>query len=94
MERKKYKISGEVFKFPYNGNCENNETFSEKFCYCTIKVHKKIKKGIEANITCLELILNVANGISTSRVLPVFPTSAPKMRVTQSRPKFASVIHN
>ena len=49
MERKNYKISREVFKFPYNGNCENNdnEMFSEKFCCCTIKVRKKIKKGIE-----------------------------------------------
>ena len=25
MERKNYKISREVFKFPYNGNCENND---------------------------------------------------------------------
>lgn len=101
MERKNYKISREVFKFPYNGNCENNdnEMFSEKFCCCTIKVRKKIKKGIEWSIFYLELSLSVANGViaSSSVVLPVFLTSAPKMRVTQSRSekvKFAPVIQN
>ena len=75
MERKNYKISREVFKFPYNGNCENNdnEMFSEKFCCCTIKVRKKIKKGIERSIFYLELSLSVANGViaSPSVVLPV-----------------------
>ena len=52
MERKNFKISREVFKFPYNGNFEknDNEMFSEKFCCCTIKVRKKIKKGIEWSI--------------------------------------------
>ena len=49
MERKNYKISQEVFKFPYNGNFEknDNEMFSEKFCCCTIKICKKIIKGIK-----------------------------------------------
>jgi hypothetical protein len=35
MKRKNLNISQEVFKFPYNGNFTNNdnEMFSEKFCY-------------------------------------------------------------
>lgn len=101
MGRKNYKIYREVFKFPYNGNCENNnsEMFSEKFCCCTITVRTKIKKRIEWSIFYLELSLSVANGVipSPSVVLPVFPTSAPKMRVTQSiseKVKFAPVIQN
>lgn len=46
MERKNYKISREVFKFPSNKNCakNDNEMFLEKFCCCTIKVRKKIIK--------------------------------------------------
>ena len=101
MERKNYKISREVFKFPYNGNCEknDNEMFSEKFCCCTIKVRKKIIKGIEWSIFYLEVSLSVANGVIPSQAigLPVFPTSAPKMRFTQSiseKVKIAPVIHN
>ena len=43
MKRKNYKISREVFKFPFYGN-NDNEMFSEKFCCCTIEVRKKIKK--------------------------------------------------
>jgi len=52
MERKNYKISQEVFKFPYNGNFEknDNEMFSEKFCCCTIKIRKKIIKHSEFNL--------------------------------------------
>ena len=46
MVRENFKISQEVLKFPYNGNFEKNynEMFSEKFCYCTIKVREKIIK--------------------------------------------------
>lgn len=46
MERKNYKISREVVKFPYNGNFEknDNEMFSKRFCCCTIKFRKKIIK--------------------------------------------------
>lgn len=57
MKRKNSDISREVFKFPYNGNFEknDNEMFSEKFCCCTIKVRKKIIKGIKLSIFYLEV---------------------------------------
>ena len=86
MERKNYKISREVFKFPYNGNCENNdnEMFSEKFCCCITKVRKRTLKGIEWSIFYLEVSLSVANGVIPSQAigLPIFPTPAPKMKFT------------
>ena len=65
MERKNYKISQEVSKFPYNGNFEknDNEMFSEKFCCCTIKIRKKIIKGIRWSIFHLEVSVSVANGV-------------------------------
>jgi len=71
MERKNYKISREVFKFPYNGNFEknDNEMFSEKFCCCTIKVRKKIIKGIKWSIFYLEVSVSVANGIIPSQAI-------------------------
>ena len=31
MERKNYKISREVFKFPYNGNFEKNDNEMKNF---------------------------------------------------------------
>ena len=73
--------------------------FSEKFCCYAIKGRKKIIKGIKWSIFYLEVSLSVANGVIPSQAigLPVFPTSAPKMRFTQSiseKVKIASVIHN
>jgi len=103
MERKNSKISREVFKFPYNGNFEknDNEIFSEKFCCCTIKVRKKIIKGIKWSIFYLEVSFSVVNGVgvipSQAIGLPIFPTSAPKMRFTQTisqKVKIAPVTHN
>lgn len=77
MERKNYKISQEVFKFPYNGNFEknDNEMFSEKFCCCTIKIRKKIIKGIKWSIFYLEVSVSVANGVIPSQAigLPIPP---------------------
>ena len=71
MERKNYKISQEVFKFPYNGNFEknDNEMFSEKFCCCTIKIRKKIIKGIKWSIFYLEVSVSVANGVIPSQAI-------------------------
>jgi len=64
----------------------DNEIFSEKFCCCTIKVRKKVIKGIKWTIFYLDVSIRVANGIIPSQAigLPVFPTSAPKVRFTQS----------
>ena len=80
MERKNYKIYQEVFKFPYNGNFEknDNEMFSEKFCCCTIKIRKKIIKGIKWSIFYLEVSVSVANGVIPSRSigLPI-PSQTP-----------------
>ena len=101
MERKNYKISQEVFKFPYNGNCEknDNEMFSEKFCCCITKVRKRTLKGIEWSIFYLEVSLSVANGVIPSRAIgfPVFPRSAPSLTFTQSiseKVKIAPVTQN
>nr|QUS63742.1 hypothetical protein [Haslea silbo] len=73
--------------------------FSEKFCSCTIKVRKRVVKKIKWSIFYLEVSLSVANGVIPSQAigLPVFPTSAPKMRFTQSileKVKIAPVTHN
>ena len=77
MERKNYKISQEVFEFPYNRNFEknDNEMFSEKFCCCTIKIRKKIIKGIKWSIFYLEVSVSVANGVIPSQAigLPIPP---------------------
>jgi hypothetical protein len=79
MERKNYKISREGFKFPYNVNFEknDNEMLSEKFCYCTIKVRKKIIKGIEWGIFYIGVSFNFATGIIPSQAigLPILPTT-------------------
>ena len=84
MERKNYKISQEVFKFPYNGNFEKNanEMFSEKFCCCTIKIRKKIIKGIKSSIFYLKVSLSVANGVIPSQAigLPIPPQTPAIMR--------------
>ena len=80
MERKNYKISQEVFKFPYNGNFEknDNEMFSEKFCCCTIKIRKKIIKGIKWSIFYLEVSVSVANGVIPSQAIGlVIPPQTP-----------------
>ena len=66
-----------MYLFPYNGNFEknNNEMFSEKFCYCTIKGRKKIIKGIKSSLFYIEVIFSVANGVIPSQAigLPIFP---------------------
>ena len=65
MARKNFKISQEVFKFPYNGNFEKtyNEILSEKFCYSTIKARKKIIRKIKWTIFYLEFSLSITNGV-------------------------------
>jgi hypothetical protein len=80
MKRKNSDISREVFKFPYNGNFEknDNEMFSEKFCCCTIKVRKKIIKGIKWSIFYLEVSVSVANGVIPSQAIGLtIPTQTP-----------------
>ena len=88
MERKNFKISREVFKFPYNGNFEknDNEMFSEKFCCCTIKVRKKIIKRIKWIIFYLEVSVSVANGVIPSQAigLPILPQTPAIMRSIHS----------
>ena len=88
MERKNYKISQEVFKFPYNGNFEknDNEMFSEKFCCCTIKIRKKIIKGIRWSIFYLEVSVSVVNGVIPSQAigLPIPPQTPAIMRSIHS----------
>lgn len=73
--------------------------FSEKFCCCTIKIRKKVIRGIKWSIFYLDVSLSVSNGVIPSKAigLSVFPTSAPKLRCTQSiseKVKIAPVIHN
>ena len=68
--------------------------FSEKFGCCTIKIRKKI---IKWSIFSLEVSFSVANGVIPSQAIPIFTTSAPKMRFTQSvseKVKIAPVINN
>ena len=88
MERKNYKISQEVFKFPYNGNFEknDNEVFSEKFCCCIIKIREKIIKGIKWSIFYLEVSFSVANGVIPSQAigLPIPTQTSPIMRSIHS----------
>src|SRR5210317_1734266 len=88
MERKNYKISQKVFEFPYNGNFEknDNEMFSEKFCCCTIKIRKKIIKGIKWSIFYLEVSLSVANVVIRSQAigLPIPPQTPAIMRSIHS----------
>ena len=88
MERKNYKISQEVLKFPYNGNCENNdnEIFSEKFCCCITKIRKKTIEGIKLSIFYLDVSLSFANGVIPYRAVgfQVFHRSAPFLTFTQT----------
>jgi hypothetical protein len=81
-------ISQEVFKFPYNGNFEknDNEMFSEKFCCCTIKIRKKIIKGMKWSILYLEVSLSGANGVIPSQAigLPIPPQTPAIMRSIHS----------
>ena len=47
-ESNNYIVSVEVLKYPYCGkSIESEEFLSEKSCYSTIKVRKKIIKGIK-----------------------------------------------
>lgn len=67
---KKYKISVEVFKYPYCGKSVKSEKFlSEKICCSTIKVRKKIIKGIKWSILYLEVSVSVANGVIPSQAI-------------------------
>ena len=60
-----------MFKFPYNENFEknDNEMFSEKFCCCTIKIRKKIIKGIKWSIFYLKVSVSVASEVIPSQVI-------------------------
>ena len=88
---RKYNISREVFKFPYNGNFEtnDNEMFSEKFCYCIIRVRKKIVYGIKYSLICGEFILNVAGGLNPAQAigLPIVPINTNTRIVRSSNSK-------
>lgn len=88
MDRKNYKISQQVYKFPYNGNFEKNDNdmFSEKFCCCTIKIHKKIIKKIKWSIFYLEVSLRLTNGVAPAQAigLPLPPQSPAIMRSIHS----------
>ena len=63
----KYIVSIEVQKYPYCGRTDETEdSLSEKICCSTIKVRKKIIKGIKESIFYLEVSLSVANGVIPS----------------------------
>ena len=98
MKRKNYKISHKVFKFPYNANYENNNNkmLSEQFCCYAIKIRKKIKKGIGQGVFYVEFSTILANAISQSVTLPLFPTLLPKIRVNEpfEKVKCAPIIEN
>lgn len=52
--------------------------FTEKFCCCTIKVRKKIIKGIKWSIFYLEVSFSVANGVIPSQAIGLtIPTQTP-----------------
>jgi len=76
---KKYKVSVEVFKYPYCGKSVESEKFlSEKICCSTIKVRKKIIKGIKWSIFYLEVSVSVANGVIPSQAIGLaIPTQTP-----------------
>ena len=74
----KYKVSVEVFKYPYYGKSVESEKFlSEKICCITTKICKKIIKGIKWSLFCLEVSVSVANGVTPSQAigLPIIPTT-------------------
>jgi len=59
---------------------------SEKFCCCTIKVRKKIRKGIKWSIFYLEVSFSLANGVIPSQAigLPILPQTPARMKSIQS----------
>ena len=86
-ESNEYLISVEVFKYPYCGKLiESEEFLSEKICCSTIKVRKKIIKGIKWSIFYLEVSVSVANGVIPSQAigLPIPPHTPAIMRSIHS----------
>lgn len=73
VDKKNYKISEEVFHFPYNGNLENNhnEMFSEKVCSGTVKIYKRIKNRIKWGIFFLEIKVIVFNAIIPCKAVEI-----------------------
>ena len=64
-----YKVSVEVFKYPYCGKSVESEKFlSEKICCSTIKVQKKIIKGIKWSIFYIELSVRLEQALAWKRL--------------------------
>lgn len=82
--QKNYRISKELFKYPYNSRFEVNddEMFSEKLCSGTIKVRKKIVKAGKLGLVGIQIVFNIITGIAPSQAigLPILTPSAPMMR--------------
>lgn len=75
----KYIVSIEVQKYPYCGRTDETEDYlSEKICYCTIKIQKKIIKKAKWLIVYGDFVLRLTNGIVPSQAIGLaIPTQTP-----------------
>ena len=67
---KKYLVSIEVQKYPYCGRLDETEDYlSEKICYYTIKIRKKIIKKVKWLIVYGDFVLRLTNAIVPSQAI-------------------------
>ena len=94
-KRSTYKISSEVFKYPYCGNpFESEEFLSEKVCCYTIRIRKKIVRKAKRGFVYANLIFAISNGLTPIYAigLPIIPRTDPVMRLIDSDPAKQLVI--
>ena len=87
MERKNYKISREVYKYPYCAkSIESEEFLSEKICCYTIKIRKKMVRKTKRVFLYGQLICALGNGLSPIQAigLPILPTNMTIIRSIHS----------
>ena len=83
---KSKKISVEVLKYPYCGKSseeiQSEEFLSEKICYYTIKIRKKIVRKTKRVFAYGQLIFSLGNGLAPTQAigLPILPSTSPIMR--------------
>ena len=87
---KKCIISVEVFKYPYCGksieSIESEEFLSEKICFYTIKIRKKVVRKTERVFVYGQLIFSLGNGL--------FPMQAIGLPILQTTPSIMRSIHS
>lgn len=98
MKNQNYKISREVFKFPYNGRFEasDDEKFSEKLCSGTIKIRKYIFKVGKLGLLSIQILSNGITGLDPSQSMgfPIFPTRPLIMRSINSNASLSIKVKN